>query len=94
MSATLTLTSGLISRSDTNDDQVLILGATSGTGLLTGAVLTLLTPASGFTINQVDPQPQAELRIEAIIAGAGKNLTQTGIGLTSITRARVKRPMS
>ncbi len=87
MSATLTLTSGLISRSDTNDDQVLIIGATSGAGLLTGAVMTLATTASGFTINQVDPQPAAELWIEAIIAGAGKTLTQVGLGVTIITRA-------
>ncbi|MDQ6939444.1 MAG: hypothetical protein M3119_04730, partial [Verrucomicrobiota bacterium] len=63
------------------------IGATSGAGLLTGAVMTLTTGASGFTINQVDPDPAAELRIEAIVAGAGKTLTQTGIGLTTITQA-------
>jgi autotransporter-associated beta strand protein len=85
MSATLSLTSGLISRSDTNDDQVLIIGATSGTGLLTGAVMTLLTSATGFTINQVDAQ--ADLQIEAIMAGTDKTLTKNGSGLLTITRA-------
>ncbi|HEX8077659.1 MAG TPA: hypothetical protein VF511_07580, partial [Chthoniobacterales bacterium] len=84
-SATLTLTSGVISFSDTNNNSVQIIGATSGAGLLPAATMTLATEASGFTIYHVDAE--AELQIEAVISGAGKTLTKNGAGLLSITRA-------
>jgi autotransporter-associated beta strand protein len=75
-SATLTLTTGIIKRSNTTNEQLNIIGATSGVGLQ--GVTTLATAASGFTIT--NQSNNGILEIDAIISGATKTVALDGVG--------------
>lgn len=76
--ATLTLTTGNITRTSTTDNSLVTVGAVSGAGIGTG-VMTLATGASGFTITNSDTT--GDLQINAIISGA-KTVTTAGPGTT------------
>ena len=78
ITATLTLTTGEIKRSNTANSSPNIIGATSGTGLAIGGVTTLATTAPGFTITNQDTD--GFLVIDAIISGATKTVTKAGAG--------------
>ncbi len=83
--ATLTLTSGNITRTNTANSMLNTIGATSGMGLLTGAVTTLSTTAAGFTIANQDTD--GGLQINAVVTGANKSVTIAGPGTTTFSGA-------
>ena len=76
LAATLTLTTGVIKRSDTTNNSVNNIGA-SGTGSLVG-VTTLATTAGGFLITNDDTN--GTLQIDATISGANKFVSVDGDG--------------
>jgi autotransporter-associated beta strand protein len=78
--ATLTLTTGNITRNnEATNSSVITIGATTGTGIGTG-ILTLATPAAGFTFTNSDTD--GTLVIQAIISGTNKTVTSVGPGTT------------
>jgi autotransporter-associated beta strand protein len=82
--ATLTLTTGNITRNSTANDSLNTIGAVSGSGIGTG-VMTLSTGATGFTITNLDTN--GPLQINAIISGATKTVSTIGPGTTIFSGA-------
>jgi fibronectin-binding autotransporter adhesin len=75
---TLTLASGNISVLSTSGTGTYVIGATTGTNIGTG-ILTLATTGAGFTFNEARSNGGL-LQINAIVSGASKNVTKTGVG--------------
>jgi autotransporter-associated beta strand protein len=82
--ATLAITTGNITRTSTTNNSLNTIGAVSGTGIGTG-VMTLSTPAAGFTFTNLDTT--GDLQINAIISGATKTVTIAGPGTTIFSAA-------
>ena len=77
LTATLTLTSGDIKRSNTANSSVTNIGASTGTGSLVG-VITLVTTGPGYMIANQDTD--GILQIDAIISGPTRTVTKNGVG--------------
>ncbi len=81
----LTLTTGNITRNNTTNASVNVIGATSGFTGIGSNILQLVTPAAGFTFTNSDTD--GVLQIEAIITGANKTVNIVGPGMVTFAGA-------
>ena len=82
--ATLALTTGNLTRTNTANTMLVTIGGVTGSGIGAG-VMTLTTPAAGFTFTNLDTT--GDLQINAIISGATKTVTTVGPGTTIFSAA-------